>query len=156
MCHVVNVPELTVQLLSRFCTFLHSCVCSYNAVISTCLSISNSSSLFTRNICLVSSKLNKNRSQLLDLANYSNFKNLIIQNWLDNDVDTVCLSEASVIVDLCRMRGFNSTSFFTSCEIESLLEFTCTLRWMFAHVFEYFCCLWFFQLLNIANVRLAK
>ena len=125
LCHILNVPDASIQMYLRFVVFYNLCLSSSNAAVRVCTNLPDSRSIFSRNVQSICNYLNGHTRDLFTMCLDRSVKNTILSVWISS-LDDSCLAEASLIVDLCRSRC--TMNFLSATETEELLVFLCTLR----------------------------
>ena len=97
--HILDCPEIMVQLYSRFASFHESCVNSHNKVVNICCLIPSTRSVFNQNVHCLMSHLGVSYSELNALSASKKLKFSVLHHWFES-IDPVVVSESHVIIEL--------------------------------------------------------
>jgi len=125
LSHILNVPDVNIQLHQRLIRFYSQCLRSRNVVVRTCINIPGTTSFFSKNLAVLCRYINCDFHDVSSMCVNGSLSTLLMSTWVES-LNEACMAEASVIVDLCRSRYY--PDFFSCVEIEYLLYIICTLR----------------------------
>ena len=126
--HILDCPEVKVQLYSRFASFYEACINSHNKVVNICCLFPSTRSVFKQNIQYLMTHLGLSHSELNALSERKKFKNFVLNHWYDS-IDPVDVAESHLIMELLEIRNNNaSVEGFDFIELKDSLTPICTLR----------------------------